>query len=53
MAIIEKVTHGSRRTVDFSLPIGTNDETRLMKTMMRMRRRTDSIVDEPHIAISE
>src|ERR1041384_6079427 len=43
IAMIEKVIQGSRRTVDFSLPIGMNDDTRIRKMMIRIRMSVESI----------
>jgi len=41
--MIEKVTQGSRRTVEFALPIGIKEETTARKIAMRMKKRMDSI----------
>jgi hypothetical protein len=38
-AIIENVTHGSLRTVEFSFPIGTNELTSATKIIIRIRIR--------------
>jgi hypothetical protein len=40
---MEKVTQGSRRTVEFSLPIGIKEETIARKIIMRIKKRMDSI----------
>jgi len=41
--MIEKVTQGSRRTVEFSLPIGIKEETIARKMIIRMKKRMDSM----------
>jgi hypothetical protein len=41
--MIEKVTQGSRRTVDFSLPMGTNDPTSVRKIIATMKKIMESI----------
>jgi len=41
--MIENVTHGSRRTVDLSLPIGMKEDTRARKIKMRIKIRMDII----------
>jgi len=40
--MIENVIHGNRRTVEFSLPIGTNEETSPRNITTRMKMRVDS-----------
>jgi hypothetical protein len=46
--MIENVTQGNRRTVEFSLPIGTNDETRPRNIITSIKMRVDS-TGLPHI----
>jgi len=46
IAIIENVIQGGRRTVEFSLPIGINDDTTARKMMMRIRTRMDNIRED-------
>jgi hypothetical protein len=42
-AIIENVTHGSRRTVEFSLPMGINEPTSERKIIAMIRKIRESI----------
>jgi len=41
--MIENVTQGNLRTVEFSLPIGINEETIPRKMRIRMKRRMPNI----------
>jgi small-conductance mechanosensitive channel len=40
-AMIENVTHGRRRTVEFSFPIGINEPTRNRNRMINIRIISD------------
>src|SRR5689334_3077620 len=44
---MENVIHGNRRTVEFSFPIGINEETRVRKTTISMNRRVENIGKKP------